>query len=188
MKGCFLFVGLMISLASFSQGKFLPEVKTGTTMQYLANVNGQEIPVGFKVDSLAAEFLKIVWSVEGYGEGTWIMKKNSLQSATGTLAENPEPGVEVVLPDDKIQLLFSKDQFAMITKDKKVKHNNVDYTVAAASATNEFKLADKAVDVIYLESADKSSKIWALNNAAFPLLVKVLGNANGPDLTLLSLK
>jgi len=188
MKSCFLFFGLVISLAGFSQSKFLPEIKNGTSMAYLANVNGQDIPVGFKVDSMAAEFLRIIWSVEGYGEGTWIMNKKSLQSATGTLGDNPQPGVEVVLPDDKIQLLLSRDQFSMLTKDKKVKHNDIEYNVVPASAGTEFKLADKAVDVVYLESADKSSKIWVLNNAAFPLLVKVIGNVNGPDLTLLTLQ
>jgi hypothetical protein len=187
MKVCLLVAGLMISLAGLAQERFLPAVKGGTKMQYLANVNGQEIPVGFKIDSMAADYLKIGWSVEGYGEGAWIMKQKSLQSATGSLGENPEPGVEQVLPDDKSQLVLSKDQWASIGKDKKVKHNNVEFAVVPPAAENDFKVGDKSVDVIYLESADKASKLWILNNAALPLIVKVVGNTGGPDLTLLSL-
>jgi len=186
MKACLLVAGLMISLVGFTQEKVLPKLKGGTKMQYLANVNGQEIPVGFKIDSIAGDYLKIGWSVEGYGEGAWIMKQKSLQSATGSLSENPEPGVELVLPDDKIQLVLSKDQWASIIKDKKFKHNNVDFTLVPGSADNGFKVGDKAVDVLYLESGDKSSKLWILNNAALPFVLKIVGNTGGPDLTMLS--
>jgi hypothetical protein len=187
MKAFLLFAAIILSVAGFSQSKYLPEVKSGTKMQYLANVNGQEIPVGFKIDSMTSDYLKVGWSVEGYGEGAWIMNKKSLQSGTGGVGENPEPGVEQVIPDDKIQLILSKDQWAALAKDKKVKHNGVDYNVVPAAGDNEFKLGDKVVDVIYLETADKSGKMWVMNNAAFPLLIKSLGNITGPDLTLLSL-
>ncbi|HTE28114.1 hypothetical protein [Flavitalea sp.] len=187
MKACLLVAGLMISLIGFTQDKFVPNVKGGTKMQYLANVNGQEIPVGFKIDSMAADYLKIGWSVEGYGEGAWIMKQKSLQSSSGSVSENPEPGVDLVLPDDKAQLIISKDQWGTVTKDKKLKHNNVEFTVVGSAADNDFKVGDKSVDVIYLESPDKASKLWILNNAALPLMVKVVGNMGGPDLTLLSI-
>ncbi|RYG07504.1 MAG: hypothetical protein EOO07_27310 [Chitinophagaceae bacterium] len=187
MKVCLLFAGLMISFVGFAQSKFLPQIKGGTKMQYLANVNGQEIPVGFKFDSLTTDYVKVGWSVEGYGEGAWIMNKKSLQSANGSLSDNPEPGVEQVVPDDKIQLLISKEQWASLTKDKKFKHNNIEYIVAPAAPANEFKVGDKAVDAIYVESADKSGKLWILNNEALPLLLKNVGNVSGPDLTLLSI-
>jgi hypothetical protein len=188
MKACFLFTGLLISLSSFSQTKVLPEVKSGTKMQYTAMVNGQEIPVMFSIDSLALDYLKIGWSVEGYGAGAWIMNKKSLQSANSGMGENPEPGVEQVLPDDKAQLVLSKDQWAAAIKDKKVRHNNSDFNIVALPAGGEFKLKDKVVDAIYLETADKSTKMWVLNNPALPLLVKVVGNTNGPDLTLLTIE
>jgi hypothetical protein len=186
MKACLLVAGLLISFIGFTQEKVLPKLKGGTKMQYLANVNGQEIPVGFKIDSIAGDYLKIGWSVEGYGEGAWVMKQKSLQSATGSLSENPEPGVELVLPDDKAQLILSKDQLGTVIKDKKLKHNNVEFTVVAPSAENAFKVSDKTVDAIYLESADKSSKLWILNNPALPFILKIVGNTGGPDLTMLS--
>jgi len=151
-------------------------------MQYTATVNGEQVPVGFSIDSMATDYLKIGWSVKEYGEGSWIMNKKSLQSASGSVSENPEPGVEMVLPDDKAQLIFSKDQWVALTKDKKVKQNNVEYNVATASAGDEFKLADKAVDVVYLETADKSGKIWLLNNPAIPIILKITGNKAGVDL------
>ena len=119
--------------------------------------------------------------------GAWIMNQKSLQSGTGSLGDNPQPGVDQVVPDDKTQLVLSKDQWAAITRDKKLKHNNVEFSVADPAAGSEFKVGDKSVDVIYLESADKSSKLWVLNNPAFPLIAKVVGNTGGPDLTMLSI-
>ena len=188
MKALLLIVMLTVSFASFSQGKFLPEIKTGTKMQYTATVNGEQIPVGFSIDSMLTDYLKIGWSVEGYGEGSWIMNKKSLQSGTGSIAENPEPGVQMVLPDDKVQLIFSKDQWAALAKDKKAKHNNVEFNVATAAAGDEFKLDDKIVDVVYIESAGKTSKIWLLNNPAIPVILKITGNTAGVDLVAMSIK
>ena len=57
-----------------------------------------------------------------------------------------------------------------------------------AAADNGFKIGEKPVDVIYLESGDKSSKLWVLNNPALPLMVKIVGNTGGPDFTLLSVE
>lgn len=157
-------------------------------MEYMANVNGQEIPLGISIDSLQPGYLKIGWYVEGYGQGSWIMNKKSLQSATGGLGENPQPGVDEVVPDDKAQFVLSKDQWTALMKDKKVKHNGVEYNLAAPAAGSEFKLGDKIVDAVYLQTSDKAGQIWVLNNPETPLLLKVVGNANGPDLTALSIQ
>lgn len=188
MKAFFLSAALLLSIAGICQDKFLPVIKTGTKLQALAVVNGQEIPVGLSVDSLLPEYFKLGWSVEGYGDGSWVMKKASLQSGNSGMGENPEPGVETVVPDDKIQFMFSKDQWAAIQKDKKVKHNNGEFSVVPLPAGNEFKLDNKIVDVLYLETADKASKIWVLNNPATPFFLKVVGNTNGPDITIITLQ
>jgi hypothetical protein len=188
MKASLFFAALLVGFTGFSQDKMMPELKTGTKFQAIANVNGQEVPLGLRIDSLVPEFFKLGWSVEGYGEGSWVMKKTSLQSGTGGMGENPEPGVETVVPDDKIQFVFSKDQWAALMKDKKVKHNGVEYNVVPMAAGNEFKLDNKIVDVIYLETADKNAKLWVLNNAAMPFFVKSVGNPNGPDVTILTVQ
>lgn len=188
MKASLFLAALLLTINGFSQDKMMPDFKTGTKVQALANVNGQEIPLGLKIDSLMPEFFKLGWSVEGYGEGSWVMKKTSLQSGTSGMGENPEPGVETVVPDDKIQFIFSKDQWAALTKDKKVKHNGVEYTIMPVAAGNEFKLDNKVVDAIYLETANKNSKLWVLNNPAFPFFLKSVGNPNGPDITVLTVQ
>lgn len=188
MKSCLIFAALLLTFAGYSQDKVMPNLKTGTKMQAIANVNGQEIPLGLRIDSLMPEYFKLSWSVEGYGDGSWVMKKASLQSGNGGMGENPEPGVETVVPDDKVQFILSKDQWASLMKDKKVKHNGVEYNLVPVAAGNEFKLDNKIVDAVYLESADKSSKLWVLNNPAIPFLLKHSGNANGPDVTILTVQ
>lgn len=187
MKSLLLGLSLICSGALFSQTKFLPAVKSGTKMQYLAQVDGQDIPLGISIDSTSAEYLKIGWSVEGYGDGSWVMKKKSLENGTSAVGENPQPGVETVLPDDKIMLVISKDQWNALQKDKKMTHNGTTYLLGEASADNELKIGDKVADVIFAQSENKSSKIWILNNPSLPMMLKVVGNTNGPDLSVMSI-
>ncbi|RYY31112.1 MAG: hypothetical protein EOO04_02500 [Chitinophagaceae bacterium] len=187
MRTLFFGLCLFISGSLFSQQKFLPTVKSGTKMQYMANVDGQDVPVGFSIDSATADFLKIGWSVEGYGDGTWVMNKKSLESATSSSGENPQPGVEVVLPDDQLMLVLSRQQWKALQDSKKMVHNGTNYVLVPSSSQNELKLGDKSVDVLYVESDNKSSKIWILNNPFLPVMLKVVGNPNGPDLNVLSI-
>jgi hypothetical protein len=187
MKSLLVGVSLLISGTVFSQAKFLPVVKSGTKMQYMAQVEGQDIPLGISIDSASAEYLKIGWSVEGYGDGSWVMKKKSLENATSGVGENPQPGVETVLPDDKAMLVISKDQWNALQKDKKMTHNGTTYMLGEAGTSNELKIGDKVTDAIYVESENKASKIWILNNASLPIMLKVVGNTNGPDLSVMSI-
>ncbi len=187
MKSLLFGLCLICSGSLFSQTKFLPAVKSGTKMQYMAQVDGQDIPLGISIDSTSPEYLKIGWSVEGYGDGSWVMNKKSLENGTSAVGENPQPGVETVLPDDKIMLVISKDQWNALQKDKKMTHNGTTYLLGAPAPDNELKLGDKVTDAIYVESENKSSKIWILNNPSLPLMLKVVGNTNGPDLAVMSI-
>ncbi len=156
-------------------------------MQYMATVDGQQVPVGFRIDSATADFLKIGWSVEGYGEGAWIMNKKSIESANTSSGENPQPGVELVLPDNQAMLVLSRQQWNDLQKDKKFVHNGTSYTQVAPSAQTDLKLSEKVVDAFYVESENKTSKIWVLNNASLPIMLRIVGNPNGPDLDILSI-
>jgi len=187
MRTLFLGLSLFISGTLFSQQKFLPDVKSGTKLQYMAKVDGQDVPVGFSIDSATSDFLKIGWSVEGYGDGAWVMNKKSLESATSSSGENPQPGVELVLPDDQLMLVLSRQQWNALKNDKKMAHNGTNYVLVPSSTENELKLGDKAVDALYVESENKSSKMWILNSASLPVMLKVVGNPNGPDLNVMTI-
>src|SRR6266849_2597197 len=103
---------LLISFFSFAQGKYSPVIKQGTKLRYFVlTPDGQSLPFIASFDSLAADYIRLGWNIEGMGTGSWIMKKKSLESAmTGRWAE-PVPNTNEELPDDQVILLFSKVQW-----------------------------------------------------------------------------
>jgi len=188
MKKIIFALSLFVAAASFAQDKFSPALKQGTKLNYAAMVNGQNFSCVFSLDSLTAGYVKIGWSVDGFGSGGWVMKSKSLESGNRGFWSQPTPGMVEDLADDQVTLLFSKAQWEMLQKDKKINFDQQTYTVKTPTEQQQFKISGKAVDAYYLESSNGSTHIWILNNAAIPLLLKIEGNTLGADLTLNSVE
>lgn len=181
MKKIFLIAAMFISVASFSQDVLKPAIKQGTKFKYLAHVEAQDIPMVLSVDSLAPNYLKLGWEIDGYGAGAWIMNAKSLESATAGYWGNPSPGVDEKVPDDMHVLVLSKALWNSISKDKKMDYEQMTFTVKEATDAQKLKINGKAVDAVYLESGT-GTKLWILNDASFPIMLKIEGNTKGPDL------
>jgi hypothetical protein len=187
MKSLLFSLAFSFSLAGFSQDKPLSTFTQGAKMQFTGQVNSREIKILITLDSVSSDFTKIGWNVEGYGAGSWIMKKNSLENSKRGVSGNPEPGVDQVLPDEESAFLLSKAQWTSIQNEKKVSHDGVNYTVVTPTENQLFKLGDKGVDAVLLESENKSTRMWIANNPVLPIIMKVEGNPTGVDLTLQSI-
>jgi hypothetical protein len=188
MKKLLIGLGLFVAVSSFAQDKYSPVIKQGTKLNYSAMVNGQNFPCVFSMDSVAAGYVKVGWSVEGFGSGSWVMKSKSLESGNRGFWSQPSPGTQEDLADDQVVMLFSKAQWDMLQKDNKITFDQQTYTVKTPTEQQELKISGKPVDAYYLESSNGSTHIWILNNAATPLLLKIEGNTLGADLTLNSVE
>ena len=184
MKKIMYALCLFISGTTFAQEKYVPAIKQGTSLHYSAFVNGQNYPCIFSFDSVAADYIKIGWTVEGFGSGGWIMKKKSLDSGTRGLWGQPNPGTQEELGDDQTALVFSHAQWDALQKDKKLNFDQQTYTVKTPSEKQQLKISGKLVDAFFLENQNATTRIWVLNNAAYPLMLKIEGNSLGADLTL----
>jgi hypothetical protein len=85
-------------------------------------------------------------------------------------------------------VLFSRAQWDMLQKEKKINFDQQTFTVKTAAEQQQLKISGKPVDAWYLESANGSTKLWILNNAASPLMLKIEGNTLGADLTINSVE
>ncbi len=170
---------LLLSLCTMAQEKYAPVIKQGTKLHYFALANGQSIHFIASFDSVAADYVRLGWNIEGFGTGTWVMKKASLDGATAGHWGQPSPGTEEVLPDNESVIIFSKAQWQSLQKDQKFDFDNQTFTVKQASAAQQLKLQGKLVDAIFLENADATTHLWVLNNASFPILLKIEGNTGG---------
>lgn len=180
---------LLVSLCSMAQEKYAPVIKQGTKLNYFALANGQSIPFAATFDSVAADYVRLGWNIEGLGTGTWIMKKASLDGATNGHWGQPAPSVEDVLPDNESVLIFSKAQWQSLQKDQKFDFDSQTFTVKQANASQQLKIKGKLVDAIFLENASATTHMWVLNNSTYPILLKIEGNTGGHvDLELLSIE
>jgi hypothetical protein len=188
MKKIVFALTLFVAASSFAQDKYSPAIKQGTKLNFSAMVNGQIFPCVFSLDSLTTAYVKVGWSVEGYGSGGWVMKSKSLESGSRGFWGQPTPGTVEDLADDQVSILFSKAQWDMLQKDKKINFDQQTYTVKTPTEQQQLKISGKTVDAYYLESSNGSTHLWILNNAATPLLLKIEGNTLGADLTLNSVE
>lgn len=127
------------------------------------------------------------WTIEGLGNGGWVMKKKSIEGATKGVWEEPISGSDMELADDKAVLLFSKAQWASIQKDKKADFDAQTFFVKDPTEKQQLKLAGKVADAILLEGQNGSTRVWILNSSSLPILIKIEGNTMGPDLELRSI-
>jgi hypothetical protein len=188
MKSIFFGFSLFVAASSFGQDKYSPAIKQGTKLNFSAVVNGQTFPCVFSLDSLTAAYVKVGWSVEGFGSGGWVMKSKSIESGTRGFWSQPQPGTVEDLADDQMAIMFSKAQWEMLQKDKKINFDQQTYTVKTPTEQQQLKISGKTVDAYYLESSNGSTHIWILNNATTPLLLKIEGNTLGADLTVNSVE
>jgi hypothetical protein len=151
------------------------------------HANGQDVSLFASIDSVSADYMKIGWSIDGLGTGAWIIKKSSLEKATNAYWDQPAPGIDTELPDDQSVLTLSKVQWASIKKDKKLLLDQQNFIVKNPSDQQLLKLKGRVLDAIMLEPDSGGERIWVLNNAWFPLIVKIEGNPKGIDLDLTSI-
>ena len=180
-------VSLLLSNIAFSQEKFLPEIKKGVTLNYQVSVNGQILPIQMKIDSLGPEYTRFTWSMQDGSGGNVINTRASLESASKAYWGELQNGADLTMPNDQSILMLSKSLWNSIQKDKKFTLDDQQYTVKEQPANAIFKLKDKPVNVIYAETANGGSKVWFLNSASAPIMVKIEGNPMGIDINLESI-
>lgn len=182
-----LFALLLMSAASgLAQDKINPVIKKGARINYTLYTSGQTIPFIALVDSLGSEYVKIAWNIEGIGDGAWVMKKKSLENAYRGYWNQPIAGSNEELPDEMTVLILSKSQWNSLQQDKKFVYNDNTYTLKQGDQPG-LKAGGKTYDALLVEGNGGATRLWILNNAVFPVLLKVEGNAHGVDLELNSI-
>ncbi|WP_276479522.1 hypothetical protein [Paraflavitalea pollutisoli] len=182
MKKMLLAFCVLSSACLFAQDKVNPVIKKGARLSYTLLTSGQNIPFTAVIDSLSSEYVRIGWTIEGMGTGGWVMKKKSLESAKNGYWTQPTAGTDEELGEETAVLLISKQQWNMLQQDKKFFYNDATFTVKADQPG--LKVGGKNIDAILVEGPGGSTRLWILNNPAFPALVKVEGNPHGVDLEL----
>lgn len=186
MKKLLFALCLFCASAAFAQDKQNPAIRKGSRLNYSLFTGGQTIPFTAVIDSLGPEYVRIGWSIDGIGTGAWVMKKRSLETAKNGYWSQPTAGIDEELGEETAVLLLSKQQWNNLQQEKKFIYNDVTFTVKAEQTG--LKVGGRAIDAILVEGPGGTTRLWVLNNAAFPALVKVEGNPHGIDLELTTIE
>ena len=187
MKKLFTITALtVLSISAWAQ-KLVPQIKTGTVLNYTANARamGQTLPAILTISDLNAP-LRIKWVINGLGTGTFEISAKAIQS--GTKMALREPGFDEVtkLKDNETIGFLSKDTFTALVTNKAFELNGQKFTVTADAPA--YVLDGKEVDSFYAVTANGKTKMWVLNNPDFPLICKIEGTPQGIDLSLNSVQ
>ena len=188
MSRILLVLSFAFSIAANAQQAGIPSIQKGTKLNYIVYANGEEVPLTVTMDSIATDFVKLGWSIAGYGSGGWIMKKPSLDKGNRNAWEQPGLGMDTELPDDQVVLLLSRATWTSLQADKKAEIDQQVFSVPAPAAGQEFVLEGKPVDALFIQNQTSGSKMWFLKQPDLPVLLKIQGNTVGYDLELRSIE
>ncbi len=172
MKKIFLsLMCLSFSMALFAQ-KTLPEIKDGTQMNASVYAQGQELPLGLKVKTDKGTFT-LAWSVEGYGDGEFVMSEKALEGGTSIFLTQPGLGT-TKLSDSETYGLISKAAFKSLVDTKGFTYNGIKFK-AKTTGISPMKIGGKEIDVTQVASEDGKIELWILNNPNLPFILQTAG-------------
>lgn len=164
-----LFSGL--SLSVFAQ-KLNPVIKDGTTMNADVFAQGQVFPLTLKLKSVKAP-ITLIWSVDGYGDGEFVMNEKALENGTSLFIDRPNPGT-TKLGDSETYGLISKKAFKSLVENKSFTYNDIKFNLKTPDA-NPVKIGGKEVDAFRVSAEGSNLEFWILNNPDLPLILQTAG-------------
>jgi hypothetical protein len=171
MKKIFLtLLSLSLFTIAFAQ-RTLPEIKDGTKMMANVFVSGQEYPVAFTIKSAKAP-VNIAWSLDGYGDGDFIVSEMGLNS--GSAMYMAQPGIGTTkLSDTETYGLISKAAYKSLVDNKGFTYNGMKFKVKTDAPA--MKIGGKEIDATAISTEDGKLQLWILNNPNLPLIVQTAG-------------
>ncbi len=162
---------LSLSITVFAQ-KLLPEIKDGTKMSASVYAQGQELPLALTLKT-AKGAVSLAWSVEGYGDGEFVMSEKALESGTALFLTQPSLGA-TKLSDSETYGLISKAAFKSLVDTKGFTYNGIKFK-AKTAGIKPMNIGGKELDVTHIASEDGKIELWILNNPNFPFIVQTAG-------------
>lgn len=161
---------LFIATVTHAQ-KYVPEIKENTVINADATAESGTFPVMFTFGKMASG-VNLMWSVAGYGDGTFEMSKNAVENGNGVSAGQPNLGVTKL--DDKTILFISRKAYQELKSTNSFTYGGLKFGLDATDQES-FVLMNKQLDVIHLKSEDGKVKLTILNNPLIPITLQTRG-------------
>lgn len=164
-------LGMMVVLAGMATQAQDKQIKEGSVLRYNVMPGNGVVKYQIQLEKLSPELVSFGWVSPGGRTGNFVLHKAAIDSATSGYWQPPVDGT-TDFESSQLALLISKKIWNDIQQDKAINYDGVVYKVK--SKDTEYAAGNGKVRAVCLESA--SSKIWVLNNASLPLILKTAGN------------
>jgi hypothetical protein len=183
----FLTTMILYSFISLAQQTNNKVIQKGTVLTYTIYPPGMAVNYSFTIDSMSANYLSIGWMSESGRVGQFIMNETSVQKASKGYWLPPQPDVVTALDSDQLVLCLSASLWDQLQQTKKVKFDGDVFALKQSNLNEQIRINNQAIDALYIES-DQGTGIWLLNNASFPLILKIKNNTAGVDVEIINIE
>lgn len=164
------------------------EFKNGIVLEYTVYPPGTIFPLTIVMDSVSADFISMKWTnANGIG-GRYILTAASLHNADSAYWGPPDYNQEVVMNPGTSLLFLSQKQWRELKSSNQTVMDGHTYRVKKTADENQLTINGKLLNVILLESIHTGARLWILDNANFPLMLKIENNPMQVDLELTAIK
>jgi hypothetical protein len=168
--------------------KIKPELKTGTIIEYELDAQGQTLPLFLKISAIGEDGLVFDYDLQNGMAGKFVNSKLNLEKGNTMNWDQPVPGEERKLADNQTIAMLSRAFLKELLQNKKSTYDGMELMLKDVPKGSEFISGGKELDVVFAETADGNTRYWILNNADYPILMKLDGNPLGINLTCKDIK
>ena len=185
----FLITSLMFVFVSSVSAQYnTPTITLNSVLNYAISVPTGDVRMTLKIVDADDESIKLDWSINELGKGSFIMKTEALREGSHFFWGQPEAGTDTRLDENETVASFSTQFYNELMQNGKATYDAVVFLKKNAPADKVYKLEGKDVDKLYAESEDGKVKVWLLKDANAPIILKMEGNAAGMDILLESVE
>ncbi len=184
-KFSLIILAFVLGTTVYAQG-IVPKIKGNSVISYTYTMDGQDMPLTLTFNSLGNP-IKIDWNIDGIGSGNYEMSPDALANGKGVNILAAEPDQLTKLPSYQTVACISKAAYNDMVKTQTFEFNDLKFSATKDDA-GTVKINNKTLDVYHAVATNGKGEMWILNNPDFPLVCKTVDNAQGADISLVSIK
>lgn len=187
MKSLTLFFLLVAFYSVTNAQEKQVKIAQQTTLEYMIYPPGQIVPATIFLEVASPDSLSMAWTVTNMN-GRFRMNKQSLDSSRLGYWEPPRDGEDFLLPKEQALLCLSKAVWNELVQTNQMVYEGHKFSIKNKSGNEKYQIGDKILDAIYLETGSDNIRLWILNNAALPLILKIENNPMHIDVELTGIR
>ena len=186
MKKYILQVFILFLFQSVYSQEYLPDIQTGTRLEYLFDLHGQKRTISLAIKMQAGSLIT-EWNLSGV-KGTYVILPEALEQGNQLSVKQLVPFQPDTLKPDETFCLISRSAFQDLLKKNRFVYNHTTYVLdtAGTGQDRELEVPGKTLDVLHVKAQIDATEMWILNDPDFPVICRMIKNPLGINFSLTS--